>query len=228
MISHTLAIFVFPYLPARGLKTFTSKNDFWRGIQKPLAAMSSRCSSLLIVLFPVSVSPAIGCRTGSTLTSLHTCDNIFAVMSRMVLWRNVTKPPFLHDMDCSGSTRILVWQTSLLVSIPDLDKVPEWLLVNLESFVLDWECGLPEGRSFLAAYLHKFELVLRYRFHDWLKLLLVPVILVGFDLLDFAMVDVVWWFLRFDVVLKLLSQHIGFIEFSISDLIEPSFICRKS
>ena len=113
MISHTLAIFVFPYLPARGLKTFTSKNDFWRGIQKPLAAMSSRCSSLLIVLFPVSVSPAIGCRTGSTLTSLHTCDNIFAVMSRMVLWRNVTKPPFLHDMDCSGSTRISVSYTHL-------------------------------------------------------------------------------------------------------------------
>ena len=57
-----------PVRPGERVKnSYVKKNIFWLGTQKPLAAISSRASSLLIALFLVSVSLVIGCRTGSTL-----------------------------------------------------------------------------------------------------------------------------------------------------------------
>ena len=52
------------------------------------------------VLEVVSASPVSGCRLGSTMPSRHTSVSRPAVMSRILLWRMVRKPPLRLERVC--------------------------------------------------------------------------------------------------------------------------------
>ena len=103
LTSQAFEIFEFLYLLAIGLNTLMSKIAFWPETQKPLTAMSSPASSHFLAVASIIDSPVIGFKCSSTQTSLHTSDNIFAVRSRIALWRSVTKPTFLHERECFRS-----------------------------------------------------------------------------------------------------------------------------
>ena len=99
--SHALEILEFLNRLAIGLKTLTSKNAFWPGIQNPLAAISRRALSWMFVVFVTKLSPDKGVNVGSTLTSLQTCVRREAVISRIELCLWMTNPPFLHESEWS-------------------------------------------------------------------------------------------------------------------------------
>ena len=91
---------------ARGLNTLTSRNILSSlPPQKPLAAMSNLAPSSVFAVRLVIVSVVISCRSGSTLTSLHTSVNRVAVKSLISLWRREWrregKPPRGQESKCS-------------------------------------------------------------------------------------------------------------------------------
>ena len=84
---------------ACGLKTLTSKKvRSYRLPQRPLAAMSRRAPSWVFADTPDSCSLVMGCRCGSTLTSLHTSDIRLAVRSRISLCLIDGNPPLGQEI----------------------------------------------------------------------------------------------------------------------------------
>ncbi len=69
--------------------------------QKPFAAISKRAPSWVLEEAPLRCSPVIGCRSGSTHTSLHTFVRRFAVKSLISLCLIDGKPPFGQERACS-------------------------------------------------------------------------------------------------------------------------------
>ena len=87
---------------ACGLKTLTSKKvRSYRLPQRPLAAMSRWAPSWVFADTPDSCSLVMGCRCGSTLTSLHTSDIRLAVRSRILLCLIDGNPPLGQESACS-------------------------------------------------------------------------------------------------------------------------------
>ena len=74
-----------------------SKNIRCPGVQKPVVLKSRRASLLLLAVRSASCSPSSLIILGFLLTSGHTSANATDVKSRILLWRKVTKPPFLHE-----------------------------------------------------------------------------------------------------------------------------------
>ena len=85
------------YLWACRLKTLTSKNTLWPGVQKLRALMSRRASLFTLAVLSCRTSPLTSTSVGYVFTSWQTSFKSEAVISRSSLWRKATIPPFLQD-----------------------------------------------------------------------------------------------------------------------------------
>ena len=86
-----------PYRPAIGLNTLISKNARWPEIQNPLAAISTRASSVIFAFLSCSDSLVSCWCVGLISTSWHMIFRRLGVRSRIWLWWRFIKPSFLHE-----------------------------------------------------------------------------------------------------------------------------------